>query len=113
MSLLRNMAKLCASSQNSGKIQKNHPKSLSTNDLLEREPLGGSGQEQPQVTYFRIRWGDGTRLFRVEDSGSYRDAEHGEAMYFLGRPLDPHTGEWAATRQRVYTPDVVNWNAKW
>jgi len=34
-------------------------------------------------------------------------------MYFLGRPLDPHTGEWAATRQRVYTPDVVNWNAKW
>jgi hypothetical protein len=65
------------------------------------------------VTYFRIRWGDGTRLFRVEDSRSYRDAEDGEAMYFLGRPLDPSTGEWAMTRQKVYAPDVVNWNAKW
>lgn len=69
--------------------------------------------EETEVTYFRIRWGDGTRLFRVEDSRSYRDAEQREAMYFLGRPLDPATGEWANTRQKVYAPDVVNWNAKW
>ena len=69
--------------------------------------------EEKLVTYFRIRWGDGTRLFRVEDSRAYRDAEQREAMYFLGRPLDPSTGEWATTRQKIYAPDVVNWNAKW
>lgn len=65
------------------------------------------------MTYFRIKWGDGTRLFRVEDSRPYQDAEQGEAMYFLGRPLDPRTGEWAMTRQKVPAADVVNWNAKW
>ncbi len=68
------------------------------------------------MTYFRIRWGDGTRLFRVEDTrahGDPGDPEDCASLYFLGRPLDPSTGQWADTRQRVYCPDVVNWDAKW
>lgn len=65
------------------------------------------------MTYFRIRWGDGTRLFRVEDARSYDDPERGASMYFLGRPLDPWTGEWSSMLRKVFSPDVVDWNARW
>jgi hypothetical protein len=34
-------------------------------------------------------------------------------MYFLGRPLDPWTGEWSAMIKKVFSPDVVDWNARW
>jgi hypothetical protein len=39
-----NMEKLCGRSQNSGKIQKDHPKSLASNDLKKGKPPRGSDQ---------------------------------------------------------------------